>query len=95
MELLRENQDLIDWELLSLNENAIELLEDKIQAERFILRNNYSAEYLINWQYLSSNKNAIDLLQNNKNKINWSWLSKNPNAIELLKDNKNKINWSK
>ena len=45
----------LDWNYLSMNPNAIELLranQDKI-----------------NWNYLSGNKNAIELLEANKDKI--------------------------
>jgi hypothetical protein len=91
--LLKNNKDKIDWEMLSLNENAIELLEEKIYYEQYIIRSNYSSEYLVNWRYLSSNPNAIHLLLDNKDKIDWCWLSKNPNAIDLLKENQDKINW--
>ena len=79
--------------MLSLNENAIELLEEKIYYEQYIIRSNYSSEYLVNWRYLSSNPNAIHLLLDNKDKIDWCWLSKNPNAIHILAENKDKINW--
>ena len=82
----------VDWEYLSMNPNAIELL-----------RANPSK---IDWRALSKNPEAIELLKErvayekslgleeyNKllNRINWLSLSKNPNAIELLKANPSKI----
>ena len=82
----------VDWEYLSMNPNAIELL-----------RANPSK---IDWRALSKNPKAIELLKErveyenglgleeyNKllNRINWLSLSKNPNAIELLKANPSKI----
>ena len=82
----------VDWEYLSMNPNAIELL-----------RANPSK---IDWRALSKNPEAIELLKErvayekslgleeyNKllNRINWMYLSKNPNAIELLKANPSKI----
>ena len=76
---VKENQDKINWQCLSINPNAIELLI-KNQNE-------------INWEWLSLNSNAIKLLKENINKIDWFWLSKNSNAIELLKENQNKIYW--
>ncbi len=79
MELLRENQNKINWEYLSLNPNAIKLLKENQDK--------------IDWDWLSENPNAIELLKENKNKINWNCLSNNPNAIELLKENQDKINW--
>jgi hypothetical protein len=84
----------VDWEYLSTNPNAIELL-----------RANPSK---IDWRALSKNPNAIDLLREriayekslgleeyNKllNRINWTYLSKNSGAVELLKANPNKIRW--
>lgn len=84
----------VDWEYLSMNPNAIELL-----------RANPSK---IDWRALSKNPEAIELLKErvayekslgleeyNKllNRINWLSLSKNPNAIELLKANPAKIHW--
>jgi hypothetical protein len=70
---------MIDWDYLSLNKNAIHLLEANPEK--------------INWDNLSLNKNAIHLLEANPDKINWMNLSENKNAIELLKDNRDKINW--
>jgi len=71
----------LDWDMLSINPNAIDLLKENKDK--------------INWKYLSINPNAIDLLKENKDKINWYNLSSNPNAIELLKENKDKINYRK
>ena len=51
----------IFWFHLSVNPNAIELLE--------------ANPYKINWYYLSGNPNAIELLKANPNKIDWSILS--------------------
>ena len=65
------DKNKLNWEKLSSNPNAIDLLEE-----------NYDK---INWHHLSSNPNAIDLLKNNEDKIDWGWLSLNPNAIKLLK----------
>ena len=70
----------IDWNSLSNNENAIELLTN-------------NQEY-INWGLLSFNPNAIQLFKENPDKIHWAIISKNPNAIELLKENPDKINWT-
>ena len=61
----------LNWDYLSFNPNAIELLE-KNQDN-------------INWNFLSQNPNAIELLKKNPNKIIWYYLSSNPNAIEFLK----------
>ena len=71
----------LDWDMLSINPNAINLLKENPNK--------------INWKYLSMNPSAIELLKENKDKIYWYNLSSNPNAIELLKENKDKINYRK
>jgi len=75
------NIENLDWDMLSQNKNAIDLLKafpDKI-----------------NWKNLSKNPNAIELLSKNQDKINWKNLSSNWNAIKLLKKNKDKIHYAK
>ena len=67
------------WCWLSLNPNAIHLLE-KNQDK-------------INWSWLSLNPNAIHLLEQNQDKINWEWLSETPSAIHLLEQHQDKIHW--
>ena len=57
----------LDWERLSLNENAIHLLEQNPDK--------------INWDILSINPNAIHLLEQNQDKIDWSELSINPSIF--------------
>ena len=59
----------IRWSLLSLNPNAIHLLEKNVDK--------------IDWNRLSSNPNAIHLLEKNVDKINWCMLSENPSIFEL------------
>ncbi len=75
--------DNLDWEALSGNPSAIELLS---------LSENYNR---IDWESLSGNPEAIKLLSLPKNyeKIDWNKLSGNLNAIELLVANKKNINW--
>ena len=82
MELLKANPNKIDWDMLSINKNAIELLKENPEK--------------INWDMLSINKNAIELLKANPDNINWKYLSRNlnPDAIELFKENQDKINWN-
>ena len=75
------NIENINWECLSMNPNAIHLLEKNLDK--------------IFWKYLSGNPNAIHLLEKNPNKINWYWLALNPNAIHLLEKNLDKINWDR
>ena len=69
----------LDWEMLSENPNAIDLLKDNLNK--------------IDWDALSANSGAIELLKANPDKINWDMLSTNPSAIELLKANLSKIKW--
>ena len=91
----------LDWNYLSANPNAIELLKENPTKIfwTFLSANPapYAIELLkenqkrIDWFYLSGNPNpnAIKLLKENPSKINWEELSSNPNAIDLIK---NKIN---
>jgi hypothetical protein len=78
---LEENQDKIQWQILSKNRNAINLIKKNLDKA--------------NWFVLSQNENALSILLENRNKIDWRSLSKNPNpmAIELLKQNQDKIYW--
>jgi hypothetical protein len=84
----------VNWEYLSMNPNAIELLRANPNK--------------IDWRALSMNPNAIDLLRERiayentleqeeynrlLNRINWMYLSKNSGTVELLRDNLNKIRW--
>ena len=71
---MKKNLDKVDWCNLSLNDNAIEILENNKDK--------------INWYYLSLNPNAINLIKNNLDKIDWNILSMNPNAIDILENNK-------
>ena len=87
----------LDWDLLSRNKNAIDLLRkypDKINWT--MLSGNPNAFELlienpekINWDYFASNQNplVIPVLIANPDKINWDYLSGNPNAIDLLTEN--------
>ena len=59
---------IIDWDVLSINSDYIELLEENIDK--------------LNWSLLSQNPNAIQILKNNQDKINWYKLSSNPAIFE-------------
>ena len=97
--------ELLNWEWLSANPNAIDLLKknrDKINWYR--LSGNSAAFDLIeldkiDWNMLSTNTNpkAIKLLKESylkgQNNINWALLSKNSSAIEVLRENPDKIEW--
>jgi len=73
--------DKLDWVELSLNPNAIHLLEQNQDK--------------IYWKHLSRNPNAVFLLEQNQDKINWEYLSYNPYALSILEKNKDKINWNR
>jgi len=77
--------DKLNWNYLSKNPNAIDLLEKQIEIEKHLSKEEYDRlPSKINWSSLCSNPNAIDLLDANQDKIDWSVLSYNPNAIHLL-----------
>ena len=75
------DKNKLNWEKLSSNPNAIDLLKEN--------------PHMINWKKLSNNPNAIEMLEANINgyEINWMELSSNPNAIKLLEKNQNQIYW--
>jgi hypothetical protein len=75
------NKEEINWSIISLNPNAISILEKNIDQDE------------INWKWLSKNPTAISLLEQNPEKIYWINLSSNPKAIHLLEQNPDKINW--
>ena len=80
--LLEYNASLmntVDWKELSLNPNAVSILEKNLDK--------------VDWCALSSNPNAIHILRQNLDKIEWKALSGNPNAISILEQNLEKINW--
>jgi len=60
---LKANPERIDWDVLSLNPSAIQLLE--------------ANPHLINWHQLSQNPAAIHLLEQHQDKIEFYVLSKN------------------
>ncbi len=67
----------LDWRRLSLNPNAIYLLEQNLQK--------------IDWMRLSRNPSAIHLLETNPKKIDWMFLSMNQSSIRLFEKNIDKI----
>ena len=71
--------DKINWIYLSINPNAIDILE-KNQDK-------------IDWNNLSLNSSAIAILEKNLDKINYNFFSQNSNAISLLEKNVEYINW--
>lgn len=65
MPFLERHKDKIDWDRLSQNPNAIELLSKSENMDK------------ISWDMLSRNESAIELLRRNPDKINWFELSTN------------------
>ena len=72
------NIDKLDWNALSGNPGAIDLLRKYPK--------------MINWTILSSNPNAFELLIEYPEKIDWDNLASNcnPKVISLLKENPEK-----
>ena len=65
------DEDKLNWEHLSGNPYAMEMLEKKQEK--------------INWKSLSANPYAIHSLGRNPEKIKYDYLCRNINAIHLLK----------
>ena len=83
IELLKNNQDKINWNILSHNLNGIELLKIRIEYENSLSYEEYDyLQYKIDWDNLCLNPNAIDLLKNNQDEIDWYYLSTNPSIFE-------------
>ena len=79
--------DKLSWTNLSLNPNAIHLLEQLLALPKVLegkaslfLKQNIDK---ISWWQLSRNPNAIHLLEQNMDKIDWKYLSTNPNIFEI------------
>lgn len=81
--MINQHQDKIDWEDLSYNPAAIDLLAQNQEN--------------IFWDVLSRNlaDAAIELLAQNIDKIDWVGLlqNHNPAAIDLIEQNQDKIWW--
>ena len=94
---------LMDYNFLSYNKNAYELLmerPDKI-CERSVSLNTHKKVIDIikthknpYWKYICQNPELIELIKENPDKIIWDALSRNPAAVSLLKENLDKISWS-
>jgi hypothetical protein len=98
IELLNLNPKEINFNMLSANTNAIELLKDAVDAEENLTESeleDLSKRYKIDWYKLSANPNAIEILKTNHDNIEWDFLSQNTNpvAIEMLKANFDDIDW--
>jgi hypothetical protein len=62
--------DKVLWDPLSINPNAIHLLE--------------ANQDKINWIMISGNPNAIHLLETNQDKFNPKWLTLNPRIASII-----------
>lgn len=105
---LEQHLDKIDWRLLSMNPNAIPLIEPDLERfDWYFLSKNPSIISLLrkpewfrrfephlNWQGLCLNPNAVPFLENHLDKIHWDVLSKNPHAMSLLEKHPDKIEWT-
>lgn len=91
----------INWSALSINKNAIELIDQKIQQNE---SPNLQTKYKINWGNLALNPNGVYLIQdkinyekNYRRKSYWNELCQNENAIEIIdneyKRKTNRLNW--
>ena len=84
IEILKENQDKIEWCCLCINSNPT-ILE--------ILNKNLDK---INWYSLSTNPNATEILENNLAKIDENSIFRNPAIFtydyEKIKENKKELN---
>jgi hypothetical protein len=97
------------WEILSKNENAIDLLEkypDYIDWETIlenqnpkaieIIEKNLDKIYVDDWPILSGNPKAIHIFKDPeylKKVYEWSYISKNEKAMPILQDNLDKVEW--
>ncbi len=88
--LLKQYPERVDLQFLSLNFNAIDMLEKAVASLTRPI-NRYEWDY---WKYLSANPNAVPLLKKYPDLIHWDILSMNPNAMDMLEENINKISWS-
>ena len=84
IQYLEKNPHLISWGHLSMNSNAIELIEKKIACKEKTMDP-------VKWGNLSSNPGAVGLLEKNRDKINLSELLYNPNADRLIESYMDKI----
>jgi len=84
------SKDMINWNSLSINPYAIELLKEKVQIEKNMTNEEYNkleTNKKINWKYLSANECAIDILKQYEKDIVWSYFcdNKNPRAFDMIK----------
>jgi hypothetical protein len=101
---LEKNKDKIHWGKISINENAIDLIKERIEYELSLTIEEYNnLPRTIDWDWLCINKNAVNLLKEYPEFIRYDLLCKNENAIDLIKERieyentillDKKINWN-
>jgi hypothetical protein len=88
--LLEKFPDRINYRFLSLNPNAIDLIEKSLDTRCCPRSGPSSLCDKINWKYLCGNENAIHILKNPEYKtkynpeIDMNYLCANPNGIEMV-----------
>ena len=85
----------LDWQMLSENPYAIDLLNKRIELEKNLSKEQYDRlkyynklDWKINWIMLSKNPEAIDILKQYPKDIVWCSLcdNTNPQAIDMIKE---------
>jgi hypothetical protein len=103
IDYLIRNPHLIDYDFLSYNKNAYELLmvyPYKICEGPISLNTHKKVIDIVKthknpyWNYICQNSSLIELIKQNPDKIQWDALSRNPAAVSILKENPDKISWS-
>lgn len=91
--VLRDWVDInnLDWNVLSSNPCAIELLREKIENEKSLTKEEYEKldeDKKVNWFKLSKNYEAVDILKKYPGDIVWCCLcdNNNPRAISMIKE---------
>lgn len=85
---LEPHLDKLNWLNLSMNPNAMPLLEQHLEERKNDL----------NWSVLSTNPSIGSLLKPDlvrlcEKEIDWKYLSRNPRAIPFLKNHLDKVDW--
>jgi hypothetical protein len=85
--LVQQHISKLSWLMVSINPNAISILEKKLDEISWNMS-------FIEQAFLSSNPGAVHLLEKRLDKIDWATFSANPCAIDVLEKNPEKICWS-
>jgi len=106
---LEPHLDKLNWLNLSMNPNAMPLIEQHLERKDdlnwSVLCSNPAIESLLNsnvfhlcekeidWKHLSRNPDAIPFLEKHLDKVNWYYLCDNEEAISILEQHPEKIEW--